>query len=213
MKLEEFLNKIDEIEKINIIGPMVDRKNIPKISGPIIFVDGGKKFDKYFPKEDICGESRPTFSLGDGDSYEGDLDLTIEKEKDFSDLNYAFRIIPTHIKEIHLIGFLGGRKDHELINLGECHQFLIKNSDTKVIFDLSEIESFSPGDIKVNIEGIFSILSLTENNLGISGNCKYHLSYPSKVSPFSSHCLSNIGSGNIHIQSDRPIFLIKVKTK
>ena len=97
---------------LTIVGPLYIGE--ADFKEPVLFIDGGSRFRN----------SPEGLSLGDNDSSIGELDILLSPDKDFSDLSYALRNIPSHYKEIHLQGFLGGRKDHEIINMGEVQNFL-----------------------------------------------------------------------------------------
>ena len=114
MNLDQYLEDIFRSSKsINLIGPLYSSEF--SFDGPTVYIDGGVNF-----KQDDTG-----FSLGDGDSSSARLDQTLNPMKSYSDLAYALQQISKYkFKELKLFGFLGGRKDHELINLLEVHRFL-----------------------------------------------------------------------------------------
>lgn len=74
LKLDKYLNNINSTNKINIVGPQID--NLKKLEEPIIFVDGGAKNRK----------GSEGISVGDGDSFDGFLDVRLPTTKNFSDL-------------------------------------------------------------------------------------------------------------------------------
>lgn len=197
MNIQNYLEKFDK-NKITIVGPLysIDDKKRP-IKDPCIFVDGGTKFKK--PGVGI--------SIGDGDSFEGKLDIVLPKEKDFSDLSFVLSQIGNY-KNISMLGFLGKRVDHQLINLGEIYNFL-KNKTLSTVFFDDQIIALSQGDFELDINSTFSVISFNDQIMTIDGDCKYKLK-DQKISAFSSHGLSNIGFGKIRFLTNNPIFIYLV---
>ena len=181
-------------KKLTLIGPLIKERAF--FSPPVVYIDGGTHL----------GVVENSFSIGDGDSSSVALDLQLPREKDESDLAYALKNIPEQYNEISLLGFLGGRKDHELINLAEIHRFLSERSETRVHFD-DEICAFS-GSLELNIKGIFSLFAFEESKVSVKGACKYPLE--SQLLARSSHGLSNEGSGVVIFETNCPIFLFRV---
>jgi thiamine pyrophosphokinase len=122
-------------------------------------------------------------------------------------LAFVLQTLPAHVRHVELLGFTGGRRDHELINYGETHKFLSnKKQFTTVRFD-DEIVGFVGGSLKISIDGLFSVISMEEAILTITGACTYTLNRPTKISPASSFGLSNVGNGSVVIDCDKPCFL------
>lgn len=193
MNIKSYFSNFQTHKELNIIGPLFDGYN--QLHEPVIYVDGGTK-----AKLENGG-----FSIGDGDSFFEELDEYLPKEKDYSDLSYVLDTIPSHFEVINLLGFLGERKDHELINLAEVHRFLTNISKSKkVIFD-QEIIAFSAGEWSLPISGTFTLFAFDDINIQLSGSCKYHIL--KKLKPLSSEGLSNIGDGLINFKNDAPVFL------
>lgn len=193
MDIKNYLASQQTNKAINIIGPLFQGVN--DFKEPVVYVDGGAKY-----KRDNKG-----FSVGDGDSFSGRLDESLPTDKDYSDLSYVLKNIPPYFEIINLLGFLGGRKDHELINLAEVHMFL-GNSSTRrrVSFD-QEIIAFSAGKWSFSIEGIFTLFAFEKNEIKLDGKCKYPIE--KELAPLSSHGLSNIGSGNVHLENNAAVFI------
>jgi thiamine pyrophosphokinase len=92
-----------------------------------IGVDGGVKFwsDINIPPEIVIGDWD---SLGynpakDPNNHDAQ-NLTLPKRKNRSDLHYAMEVLnKTEIKDILLLGFTGGRPDHQLSNLMELAHY------------------------------------------------------------------------------------------
>lgn len=192
---EQFLRSLRGADEVTIVGPLLP-PNIP-LAEPLIFVDGGCAF-----RGDHSG-----ISVGDGDSYSGSLDYVLPKEKNFSDLAFVLGAIPKNIKFVRLFGFLGERRDHELLNFGEAHRFLnASESRREIIFDNSII-GFSAGQWTFSAEGTFSVVSLSETRIRLRGSCRYQIPELGEMGALSSLGLSNVGWGEIQLQCESPIFI------
>jgi thiamine pyrophosphokinase len=199
MTIVDYLNDFTH-SKLNVIGPLANQKLVNSLNQneiPNVFVDGGTKW-----KGDHSG-----FTIGDGDSYPFKLDQKLNEDKDFSDLKFVLDHIPSHYKQLNLIGFLGGRKDHEISNLFEVHNFLSTREKTVVYFD-NQIIAKSQGYWETEILGAFSVFCFSKNNLKINGDCKFSTS--KHLRPLSSHGISNLGNGKVNITSDSPFFIILI---
>ena len=194
MKIEEYLSSFQS-EIVNIFGPML--KKIPEIDDPIIYVDGGANFK-------IADRG---ISLGDNDSYTGKLDHILPTEKEFSDLSFALKHCQK-FNQVKLYGFLGGRRDHELMNMGEVHHFLAPLRNKKVLFD-HEIISLSKGKFSIKHDGLFSIFVFESVELTLSGDVKFTVKN-NQLKPFSSQGLSNESTGDIHIETSGPCFIFLI---
>ncbi len=181
---------------MNLIGPLYKGK--AEFSDPVIFVDGGAQFRK----------ASEGLSVGDGDSYSGVLDEKLNPNKEYSDLAYVLSSLPAHFHEVFLLGFIGGRRDHEWANLGEAYAFLhTRHQATKIHFE-SEVTGFSVGKWQLEINGPFSVLSIEAAQVKLLGDCQYTLKQATKIEPLSSHGISNTGEGAITLQTDKPVFIV-----
>lgn len=195
MSLKNYLKLYRGSIELNIVGPLW-RADI-SLKEPTIYVDGGASFQK-----EVRG-----ITVGDGDSFKQSLDVKLPEDKDYSDLSYVLQEIGQGYKVVNLLGFLGGRKDHELINLAEVHQFLLNcESPTQVHFD-KEITAFSKGQWEFFHEGIFSLFSFEQNQVHLTGDCQYPILTDFKA--LSSHGLSNIGKGEICLENKGPLFFFR----
>jgi len=195
MIINRYLEAHSEAVMITLIGPLYDADSMH--FDPVIYIDGGARFRR----------SDRGITVGDGDSYDKPLDHLLETEKDFSDLAFVLKNISGRYKEVQLLGFLGGRKDHELFNLGEVHQFLRTNrKKCTVLFDQSII-AYSAGEWSFNITGIFSIAVFQKTQITLTGKCRYPLCELTTIGTLSSHGLSNEGDGEISLSSSGPVFL------
>lgn len=200
---QDFLSALTSLPHthLSVVGPLYGKPHAADRS--TIYVDGGAQFRGTKVLNDF-----PTISVGDGDSSAAKLDVLIPREKDYSDLAFALRAVPESIREVQMLGFLGGRRDHELGVLGEVHHFLARKSQfTMVRFDETEIVAFSGGPLKLEIDGRFSLFVFEPAHVTIAGSCKYKLPKPTALKPVSSHGLSNEGYGMVTVAADRPCFL------
>lgn len=209
----DFLSQIADAREITLVGPLYQNRHVPQM--PTIYVDGGTRFRGEgggWATQHVKG-SHPTVSVGDGDSAPGQLDELLSPDKNFSDLAFALRSLPHGVREITLLGFLGGRRDHELANLGEVHAFLRTRSQfTRV--DLvglggQRIVAFTRGTFTLERRGEFSVFVLETANVRIEGDARFPLPAGSApLSPFSSHGLSNLAAGTVQISCAEPCFVI-----
>lgn len=203
MNLTEFKANLKKSKNIVVIGPISPQIPRKLLAFPQLFVDGGTKFKK---------KNAQHFSVGDGDSHDKkQLDIMLPAKKDYSDFKFALSLIPSNNKEIYLTGFLGKRKDHELVNFGEIHHFLKKKKSTQAHFLLKnqvKIIALSSGKFNFSRTGNFSILALEPALLTLTGKCEYKILKKRKLPIFSSLGLSNIGFGKIKIKTNRPVFVI-----
>jgi thiamine pyrophosphokinase len=189
-----------------VIGPM-GPKLAPELEAlPILAVDGGAAF---------C--SRIDVWTGDHDSLRTplicDYKLSLNSQKDHSDLASAFNILAqTSSKVFHLWGFLGGRLDHELFNLGEAMRFLNKRPDNKLFFynhqEKVSLQLFAAGTQELHIEGVFSLGTISPVQVSLTGNCKYKIPVLTEIDSLSSFGLSNFGQGKIRLENTSPVFIV-----
>ncbi len=202
LAIARYLHDYAESTSIELIGPMYQEGQQP-FSSPAIFVDGGTQFQ---------GKAAG-FSVGDGDSYAGKLDEQLNTDKDYSDLAYVLASLPVQFHKIQLHGFLGGRRDHELANLGEASAFLRhRHQATRIQFGTS-ICGFSAGDWQLEIHEPFSLMSIEPAKITLIGDCKYPLQKLTQIDPLCSHGLSNIGRGSITLKTDAPVFIVYSERK
>lgn len=196
--IENYVSKFNS-STLTLVGPLLKTKS--QFSEPVIFIDGGANYKR----NDSLG-----ISVGDGDSFDGVLNEILPQEKDYSDLSYVLNNCTNKYDTVKLYGFLGGRRDHELINFGEVINFLNRQSiKSKVEFD-NEVTILSSGEWHIEVQGVFSLLSFVPQHISIVGACKYQLTN-AELKPMSSHGLSNIGNGLIEIKCDSPIMVCVVR--
>ncbi len=211
MKRQDFISKIHMCKELVMIGPLINIMELPKIdpSFPIIYIDGGLEFKKYFP------HNLNHYSIGDGDSYQFQHDLTLDEllpnDKDYSDFRAALSLITNNIEHILCLGLTGGRYDHQLSIIGELFDFLSHYKKSMNITLEQFGEFFSAGRYSFNHHGIFSIFSLYPIKLSIVGNCEYPLNQKFIGKSLSSHTLSNSADGDFEIHCDRPFVFMRQK--
>lgn len=195
---DDFLLALRHYQELNVVGPMAMERNDWPV--PAIFVDSANRYQQGDPLH---------VSVGDGDSAWGPLDVELPPDKDFSDLAFALSQIPHHIQRVAMVGFLGGRRDHELLNFGAIHHFLkTRKSPVEVDMDWSVI-GLSAGAWPLLLQGLFSLVVFEPARIQMAGKCKYTLSKPTLIQPVSSHGLSNEGFGEVRLESDGPFFIFK----
>jgi len=192
--IKRYLAQFEGQQDLTLVGPFCDPSTT--LGEPVIFVDGGAH----------CRKPGQGIAVGDGDSFDGELDILLNRDKDFSDLAFVLDNIPRGLSRIHLLGFLGGRRDHEMFNLGEVHQFLVAAAPARVWFD-DRVLACSAGCWSFCRHGGFSLGALEESRIKVEGDCLYSCPEPTLFKPLTSLGLSNIGSGTIRLECSRPVFV------
>lgn len=188
-----------------LVGPMGPGVPDALAKHPLLAVDGGAK---HTDRMDIW--------VGDGDSYIEKINcehiFRHPPQKSQSDLALALSALNSQLEyKLHLWGFLGGRKDHELFNLGECLSFLGAHPESQILLYNEESEvSFhllGEGVWSFTHHGPFSLGSTKNIEVQMTGDCLYPLPHPQRLNPLSSLGLSNEGSGEIKLQLNGPLFI------
>ena len=189
-----------------LVGPMGPRLSEIHRSFPIVGVNGGAHF---------CDEM--DLWIGDGDSFAGPIRskhiLTFPSKKAQSDLALAFALFnEAPSVTLHCWGFLGGRRDHELLNFGEALRFLKRKSDSQITFydahGRGQIRCLGPGSWGLNHHGLFSLASLETVNVKLQGACEYPLENLTPLPALSSLGLSNSASGKVELTTDGALMII-----
>ncbi len=207
MSWATFLTQIASAKEVTFVGPLYLEKHTPHT--PTVYVDGGSRFR-------MTGSSLkefPTVSVGDGDSAGGGwLDEVLPSVKDYSDLAFALRGLPASVSHLTLLGFLGGRRDHELGNFGEINRFLSERSQftqVKMVGNRGDhVVAFANGRHELELRGTFSVFVLSSATVTIKGACRYPLEPGVSLTPLGSHTLSNEGMGMVSIESNSPCFVM-----
>lgn len=202
MKLPSSLSHNSEWVFLGPMGPALPHS---LVSLPAIAVDGGARFSE---KTEIW--------VGDADSFDGNITsrhvFRHNIEKDQSDLSLAFSLMDGPLRyKIHLWGFTGGRKDHELFNLGEAMKFLDEHEECQVLFYGPDgkvlFHGVGSGHWKFTYEGLFSLGTLKKTTVKLTGACQYLIPKTTELTPLSSFGLSNIGQGEIILEAGGAVFL------
>jgi thiamine pyrophosphokinase len=146
-------------------------------------------------------------SIGDGDSADIPLDETLPKDKDYSDLAFVLRGLPKSVVHLDLLGFLGGSRDHELLNYGEIHHFLSTASVFRSVRFDDVVVAFAGGKLSMEVHGRFSVVVFEPAQVTITGSCAYPLEDATSLPPVSSKGLGNTGFGTVFVESTAPCFL------
>lgn len=202
--VDAYLSRFTNRRQVTLIGPVLTRApRAGRLREPLIWVDGGA--DHRAP----IFRDRPGIAVGDGDSAKSRLDHYLPEDKDYSDLAFVLRRIPQQFFEVVMLGFLGGRRDHELFNLGEAHRFLAgRESPTRVRFDHS-VRAFSKGEWQLHNHAAFSLAVIEPATVTLTGPCKYPLNEPTTITPLSSFGLSNRSQGELILRTDGPVFILE----
>lgn len=191
--------------KWTLVGPMGPTVPQNFYSYPLIGIDGGAR---YCQKMDIW--------VGDGDSHvqviKSSHIFKFPPKKNISDLGLALSLFETSAPlHFHCWGLLGGRRDHELMNLGEMLAFLGPSSNQRASFYDSQgqiaVEVVSPGSWSFNHQGIFSLASVKKSLVSLTGHCEYTLPTPSPLTALSSLGLSNVAFGEFNLSTNSPLLI------
>ena len=205
--LKNYLQQFRNRRCATLVGPMTVQPSMLRAADePLIWVDGGVAHRAHAPT--LRG-----FAVGDGDSAHGELNQLLPTDKDYSDLAFALRCLAhcENLDEIVLCGFVGGRIDHQWFNVGEVHHFLAaRTAPCKARFD-DTIIGCSRGEWRLHVDGVFSLAAIGAATVTLQGACKYPIAPAQRIAPLSSFGLSNVGVGEVTLQTDAPVFLIRVK--
>ncbi|MDF3024851.1 MAG: hypothetical protein K0R10_2212 [Alphaproteobacteria bacterium] len=177
---------------------------------PQIAVDGGIEF-----------ALKPVLWAGDGDSSppaapetRTGTPVVFKDSQDETDLRFCLNgVRGWQWRQLHLFGFLGGRRDHELANLGEIHaEMKVRAAFVSAIFYDDKLEAavrfFNVGAHRVNISGTFSLLSLEAAVADIGGDCTY-AAKGAALPVLSGRGVSNSGRGMVDISCDAPFMIVQ----
>lgn len=204
------LETLDGLERICLIGPMIQSFTPNTKHQAFICVDGGAHLKPSLPQH------LPCLTIGDGDSYDKSHDINYPAKKDFSDFALALKMLPSSVKSIDLYGLRNGRKDHEFINIGEMLSFLVDHTHLKIASFINNIEkdkddtwyALNKGKHVLNFTGTYSIITLEKQNLKISGDSLYK-GKDIALNALSSQGLSNEANGKITIECQKPLLLMR----
>jgi len=195
-------------DEILLVGPTLGhstRLALADISRlPQIAVDGG-----------IEAASRPLLWAGDGDSGKmpQHIPAAFKDDQNKTDLRFCLDGIDRwRWKVLHLAGFFGERRDHELANYGELHQLLLRRPSTRaaLVYDGTlriAARFLQAGRHELDLQGRFSVLALEPLRLTLSGRCKYAAENLA-LQPLSGQGVSNEADGAVTLLCDRPVMVL-----
>jgi thiamine pyrophosphokinase len=187
-----------------LVGPMDFDNSAMPADMPHLAVDGG-----------IRHAPRPLLWLGDGDSgaMPQNIPAFLKPGQDETDLRFCLNgIRGWRWQALHLFGFLGGRKDHELANMGEIHaEMTARPALTSARFHDAAgqpaLTFYNKGRHRLELRQRFSLLALEPATVSIDGDC----AYPARslaLPVLSGQGVSNIGHGMVAIEADKPFSII-----
>lgn len=121
-----------------------------------------------------------SWTKGAGDFFGGEVEvITLPTEKDDTDSVYAIKTaIARGYKEIILLGAIGNRLDHSLVNVYALKYMHDNGVTGKIVDDYSEMSLIYPGDI-ASVDSkwsYFSLVAIDGNAKGVTiRNAKYNL--------------------------------------
>ena len=174
----------------------------PPLAGvPVIAIDGGIRFAK-----------QAFLWAGDGDSGAAPANIPAlrKKEQDETDLRFCLNgIRGWRWRELHLFGFIGARRDHELANLGEVHaEMKRRRKFSRGVFyseDMKPLAVFYPeGEHAFTHTGLFSALAFEPVTVSLSGKCKFPAQDLS-LAPLAGAGISNEAAGAVTLRASGPV--------
>lgn len=168
---------------------------------PVIAVDGGIRFAK-----------QAFLWAGDGDSGSAPAKIPAlrKKNQDETDLRFCLNgVRGWRWRELHLFGFIGARRDHELANLGEVHaEMKQRRKFARGVFyggDLKPLAAFYPeGEHVFAHTGLFSALAFEPVTVSLSGKCKFAAD-SLMLEPLSGAGISNEAAGEVRLRASGPV--------
>lgn len=195
MTIHEYLDRFPYESIITVVGPFNTESSLHE---PIIFVDSGSAAR-------LSGEG---IAIGDGDSSSNRMDVLLDCNKSYSDLSFALESIPARFTHVHLLGFLGGHRDHEYFNIGCAHRFLENRASPSCIWFDDRICGYSPGKWTFSRFGTFSIAAIQDTWLTLGGDCAFPCKTRTRFHALSSLGLSNVGTGSVVLENEGPVFVL-----
>jgi thiamine pyrophosphokinase len=188
-----------------LIGPMGPEVPTHLSSHPLLCVDGGAHFCN---KMDVW--------IGDGDSYKEIVNCAniyrLPQDKSVSDFALALSFFDSGSMVLHCWGFLGGRMDHEILNLGAALSYLDNGFGPEVNFYKKNgklaVKCVAAGEWPMSYQGTFSLVCVKNTKIKILGSCQYTLEQETELSPLSSLGLSNVAQGQFTLINQGPLLII-----
>lgn len=189
--------------KINLIGPLKLNHSLVNFALPSYFIDGGIQHKHLFPNA--------LKSIGDGDSSNRPMDISLAKTKNFSDTSYAINYVLPMSDKLFLHGFDGKRFDHQLALIGDLLTILENYSNKDIILTLLSGEKWlftSKKQTQIPHNGEFSLFSLRTQEIKYH-NCQYPLEeHGVTFQGLSSLGISNTCESYLEISNTYPILLM-----
>lgn len=193
-------------EDIVLIGPMLEQewqmqtffKALPQIA-----VDGG-----------IWHAQEPLLWAGDGDSgfVPDKVPVFVKDDQRVTDFAFCLAGVSGWAwKRLHAVGFTGGRRDHDLANIGEVHALMKKRRqfESATFYDdkaMPVLRLYNAGRHEVDINGRFGLLCIEPATVTLAGACEYAAS-SLKLDPLSGRGVSNQGRGIVEVTADAPCII------
>jgi thiamine pyrophosphokinase len=202
---------LENIQEWTLVGPMGPALPADLVAHSILAVDGGARFCSHM---DVW--------VGDGDSQLDFINCLnkyqFSPHKSLSDLALALSFFKQSFPlTLHAWGFLGGRRDHELLNFGESLHFLAHHPRAQINFYEANgrlaVKCLAAGEWNFHHQGIFSLASMKDVILKMTGACEYPIPEEISLTPLSSLGLSNVGHGDIHLLTQGPVMVIFPEAK
>lgn len=190
-----------------LIGPLAGR-HLPEVLTDKklvqVAVDGG-----------VAAAADAAVWFGDADSgaRPAQMPSFLKTTQDMTDLAFTLdRLQDGAWRRLHLYGFAGGREDHALANIGEvdCAMRMRPLFEQAIFYDLAGDvirRHFTAGAQSFRCNGIFSVFALSPAVVSLSGACDYP-AHRVSLPPLSGRGVSNIGSGDVRVESDVPVIVI-----
>ena len=194
-----------------VVGPVLDAPldvarlgSLGLSEAPQVAVDGGIQY-----------AVNPILWAGDGDSgvMPKHIPAYFKESQDLTDMRFCLGGLRSgRWRRLHLFGFLGARRDHELANFGEIHAEM-KHRDhfeAACLYDgdyRPALTFLQKGPRRFTHQGRFSLLAFDEAQITLKGACQY----PAEgvlLPPLSGHGISNIANGEVELHASQPLLLI-----
>lgn len=198
---------LQDAADIWLVGPMA-RPPLPHDlrakKMPQVAIDGGGQV-----------ADAPCLWLGDGDSGfpPAGVDAHLKPTQDMTDIEFALEFLRGgNWRRLHLSGFTHGRADHALANIGAVVAEM-KNRPRfeQAVFygdDGAAVQRvFAAGAQSFRHEGLFSVFTLAEAFVSISGACAYP-AHRLLLPPLSGRGVSNVASGEVRVSADVPLVVM-----
>lgn len=197
MNKSQLFSSINQHQKLQVIGPMLEDKNLISLDCPTIYVDGGAKYQ-------VQNHLHPTYLIGDADShpYPDQFHYLLSPDKDVSDLGFVLQNLTAQNCQLSLLGFIGGRLDHQLFVLGEVQAYSKRTGNLIILDDqlIFPAKLDQTHYLECQYTGIFSVGCYQPTTISISGAVKYPL-HQIELIPHSSFGLSNQSTGSFQIKA------------